>query len=470
MSTHDDWEELIERHLRGELTESEMEQLATRLDSDPAARQAFVQETLWDTRMAEALRGDTASESLERLAVLERQTMNAPANPDQQKSANTTLRFLLVGAVAVIVLLSVGLFQQRAQAERRIAELEEGRVDEIPEPSIAEIIGLSGSLIWTGDRGEIQRELKVGTELPGGTIEGVAPDSWFELKFNDKSTVMISGASMLTFADSGQKVLRLKEGSLSASVVPQPAGKPMLVHTHTALLEVLGTQFDVKASLTSTALNVSEGKVRVKRLSDNGEVDVSANHRLVAEADNELVAVNVPDSISRWKSQLHLKPESYGKWQPATDSKPVSLKAIPLVPPQAPHITLYLAGLSVDRSNDAPVVVQPDSTFIVRGRVQSKARIHFGIRVANSNGEMVGMFRGDWHDKQPLASTDADGRFEEIYHLGKFSIDPAVYDRRDEMAAKPDGLILTGVWAFTYTGGPTGLEIHEIELVPPFKE
>lgn len=172
MSTHEDWEELIERHLRGELTESEMEQLAERLDSDPAARQAFVQETLWDTRMAEALRGDTASESLERLTVPERQTFNPATNPDQQKSANTTLRFLLAGAVAVIVVLSVGLFQQRAQAERRIAELEEGTVDEKSEPSIAKVIGLSGSLIWTGDRGEIQRELKVGTELPGGTIEG----------------------------------------------------------------------------------------------------------------------------------------------------------------------------------------------------------------------------------------------------------------------------------------------------------
>lgn len=461
MSTNDDWQELVERHLRGELTESEMEQVAERLDSDPVARQTFVEEALWDSRVAEVLRDGNTHETSELL------TAKTSTDFDQQKSANTTLRFLLAGAVAVIVVLCLGLYQQQAQAERRIAEIEASTPETKPKPSIAKVIGLSGSLIWTGDRGEIQRELEVGTELPGGTIEGVAPDSWFELRFNDDSTVMISGTSILTFADSGQKVLRLKEGSLSASVEPQPVGKPMMVHTHTALLQVLGTQFDVKAGLTSTALNVSEGKVRVKRLSDNGEVDVPAKHRLIAEADNELIAVNVPDSVSSWKSELHHKRGSYGKWQPATDNKPASLKAIPLIPPQAPHVTLYLAGLPVDRSNDAPVVVQPDSRFVVRGRLRSEARVHFGIRVSNPNGEFAGMFRGDLHDRQPLAKLNNDGHFEEVYDLRDFTVDPAVIERKDELSSKPDGLILNGVWAFTHTGHPSGLEVTEVELIPP---
>lgn len=211
-------------------------------------------------------------------------------------------------------------------------------------------------------------------------------------------------------------------------------------------------------------MHVSEGTVR---LSDSGEVDVPAKHRLIAEADNELVAVSVPDSVSDWKSELHRKPDSYGKWQPTTDDYPAALKAIPLVPPQAPHVTLYLAGLSVNHADDSPVVVLPGSRFIVRGRLQSETRVHFGIRVSHANGEMAGMFRGDLHDKQPQSETDAEGRFEEVYRLENFSIDPAVYDRKDELAEKPDGLILNAVWAFTHTGGPTGLEITEVELIPP---
>lgn len=461
MSTNDDWQELIDRHLRGELTESEMERLAERLDSDPAARQAFVEESLWDTRMADVLRGGSDGKTGEVFAASD------VSSPSQKNSTNTVLRVLLAASIAVIVVLSVGLYQQQAQAERRIAEFESNVPKLKPEPSIAKIIGLSGSLIWTGDRGKIQRELEIGTELPGGTVEGVAPDSWFELQFNDGSTVMISGTSMLTFADAGQKVLRLKVGSLSASVEPQPAGKPMLIHTHTALLQVLGTRFDVEAGLTSTALNVSEGKVRVRRLSDSGEVDVPAQHRLIAEADNELLPVIVPDAVNTWKSQLHLRPGGYGKWLPGTEQRVASQKAIPLVPPEFPDVTLYLMGISVGSSQNSPVVVQPNSRFIVRGRLAKPARVYFGIGMSQANGEFAGKFRGDKAKQQPVSELDAEGRFEVVYQLSDFSLDPCVRDRKDELPARPDGLILNGVWAFTHTGRPSGLEVTEVELIPP---
>ena len=459
MSTNQNWEELIERHLRDELTDAEMEQLTELLDRYADARQRFVEEAQWDTRMTEVLRdGRTATADDDSESVL----LHAV---EDEKSANTLLRFLLAAAIAVIVVLSVGLYQQRALADRRIAEIQASNLK--AKPAIAQVIGLTGSLIWTGDGGEIQRELEVGAKLSGGTIEGVAPDSWFELQFNDGSTVMISGTSMLTFADASQKVLRLKEGSLSARVEPQPDGRPMLIHTHTALLEVLGTRFKVEAGLASTSLNVSEGTVRVRRRSDRSEVDVPAMHRLVAEADNELIAVSAPESVSEWTSELHRKPDSYGKWQPPRAGQPAALKAIPLIPPKFPDIKLYLAGLSVNREDNSPVVVQPGSRFIVRGRLQDAARVHFGIRVSYPNGEMAGMFRGDLHDKQPIATVDAEGYFEEVYQLDHFSIDPSAYERRSELAAKPDGLILNDVWAFTHNGKPSGLEIIDVKLVPP---
>jgi hypothetical protein len=462
MSTNDDdWKEVVERHLRGELTESEMEQLAERLDSDPVTRQSFVEEALWDSRVAEVLRDGNTDETSELL------TAKVATDLDQQKSANTVLRFLLGGTVAVIVVLCLGLYQQQAQAERRIAEFKASTPEAKLKPSIAKIIGLSGSLIWTGDRGSIQRELEVGTELPGGTIEGVAPDSWFELQFNDSSTVMISGTSMLTFADTGQKVLRLKVGSLSANVEPQPVGKPMLVHTHTALLQVLGTRFDVEASLTSTTLNVSEGLVRVKRLSDGREVDVPAKHRVTADADQELTPVLVLDSVHRWKSQLHLRPGEYGKWQPASEQRIASQRAIPYVPSEVHNVTLYLLGIPVGRSVSSPVVVQPDSRFVVRGRLTAPARVFFGIRMSNANGEFAGKFRGDLNDLQPVAELDSDGRFETVFQLSDFTLDPCVRDRKDELPARPDGLILEAVWSFTNTGGPSGLEVTKVELIPP---
>ena len=463
MNDNHEWEELIDCHLRGELDESDKERLAEWLESDVNARKEFVEYVHWDTQLAEALR--ESSDSPRDADVLSAVQANTGG---QWASKAKSLRLMLAAAAVVIVALSAGLIYQQAYPDGGIPEANKTTAQRVgSDVSIARITGLSGSLIWTGDRGQIVRDITVGTELAGGTIEGLAPDSWFELQFHDGSTVMISGTSLLTFADLGQKMLRLREGRLSAKVEPQPDSKPMLIHTRSAVLKVLGTQFDVEADLASTVLTVSEGKVNFRRLSDGSEVDVLAKHHVTTDSDNGLLPVLVPDSVHRWKSQLHLKPESYGKWQPATEQHPASLKAIPLIPPHAPHVTLYLAGLSIDRPDGSPVVVLRVSKFVVRGRLQSEARVHFGIRVIYPNGEFAGMFRGDLHDKQPLAAKDENGRFEEVYSLQHFTVDPAVRDRQDELATKPDGLILDGVWAFTHTGDPSGLEITEVEVIPP---
>ena len=168
--------------------------------------------------------------------------------------------------------------------------------------NIARITGMNGTLTWIGDGGQIvqgagssQTEtrwsnvLSEGAELPGGTIEGMAPDSWFELEFHDGSTGMISGDSILTFSDERQKELRLKQGRFSADVRPQPEGKPMLIHTPAAVLEVIGTQFDVEAGPESTMLYVREGKVQIRRVGDGKTVDVPAGHRVVAAADSDML-------------------------------------------------------------------------------------------------------------------------------------------------------------------------------------
>ena len=71
----------------------------------------------------------------------------------------------------------------------------------------------------------------VGAEPPGGTIEGMVPGSWFELEFNDGSTVTMSGNPTLTFSDHGQKKLYLKEGNVSGNVKPQPVGNVIIIVT-----------------------------------------------------------------------------------------------------------------------------------------------------------------------------------------------------------------------------------------------
>jgi hypothetical protein len=100
---------------------------------------------------------------------------------------------------------------------------------------------------------------------------------------------MIFGDSILTFSDQGQKELRLKQGRFSATVVPQPADEPMLIHTPVADLKVIGTQFDVEAGPETTRLYVREGKVRIRRVSDGKTVDVPADHRVVVTSDSDML-------------------------------------------------------------------------------------------------------------------------------------------------------------------------------------
>ena len=83
------------------------------------------------------------------------------------------------------------------------------------------------------------------------------------------------------------------------------------------------------------------------------------------------------------------------------------------------------------------------------------------------NGEFAGKFRGDLDGQQPISEPDEDGQFEVVFRIGDFTLDPCVRDRKEELAARPNDLVLNGVWAFTHTGGSSGLEVSEVELMPP---
>ena len=262
-----DWEFVIGRHLDGVATAEEVMALSAKLESDEHARLLYlrlagIHAELATGALSEPAGGETEDQLRDLVVQLESSVKRRKDldGVSDQRWPKSTLQRLLAVAAGVITVLSVGLVYQLSYPGQGIREAS-NIVTHLPitDVPIATITGLSGSLIWTGDRGQIVRDIKVGRELAGGTIEGVAPDSWFELQFNDGSTVMISGTSMLTFADTGQKQLRLREGTFSANVVPQPNGKPMLIHTPSTLLEVLGTQFDVEANMASTVLNVNEG-------------------------------------------------------------------------------------------------------------------------------------------------------------------------------------------------------------------
>ncbi len=440
------FEELIERHLRGELTEAEQEHLAERLDSDPGARREFVEQVQWDTRLAEVLR--ESSGEVDSIGIPAEATRVRPSHQGSERRRRV-LRGALTGALLAstlaLIAIAVGLSRQQPAVD----------------PMIATITGINGPVQWTGDGGRVYRDLQVGTKMPGGTVEGLGLDAWFELRFNDGSTVRISRNAVLTFSDYGQKVLHLKEGTLSANVSPQPDGKPMLIHTRSAELEVVGTEFEVEAEPWSTILDVNEGKVRVERLSDGRSVEVPANYRVVAAADRDLEPVKLPDSVGQWHSGLERGPDNvYGQWKAGIDGSAARLKAVPFVTEQ--EWTIYALGIGVSCGDNPPVLMQPGSHIRVRGRMTSSHDLFVGMTVRQANGEFAGRFQ----EYRAADVFPAGEEFEITLPLDKFWLDPTLEPVKDKLPAVPFGLVVESVWCHSLFDS-VGLEVTKMELIPP---
>jgi ferric-dicitrate binding protein FerR (iron transport regulator) len=270
------FEQRIMAWLDGRINEAESEKLQQELRDSEEARTAFRLYTELDAVIRET--ADTQG-----VGTISNTVRSAPSS-DKPKTS-IYLKVALSIAALVIFALTATLWIQQANRSRKIAH----------------VTGLNGTLTWIGDGGELVQAsdtLQVPTswvnvlsedgELSGGTIEGTAADSWFELKFYDRSTIMIFGKSNLTFSDHGQKILHLKQGRFSASVVPQPPSKPLVIHTPVATLTVIGTQFDLEAGPKSTMLYVRQGKVQISRRSDGKTVGVPAGHRVVISSGSNM--------------------------------------------------------------------------------------------------------------------------------------------------------------------------------------
>lgn len=307
--------------------------------------------------------------------------------------------------------------------------------------NIATIGDMSGPALWTGDGGRVIKDLQAGTKLSGGTLEGTSPSSWVELRFNDGSTVTLSGDSMLTFSDLGHKELHLKRGGLSADVTPQST--PMLVHTRTAMLTVLGTRFDVETELAATTLNVSEGLVGIRRISDGKSVDVPANHRVVAAADVELNPARLPAPVHEWRSEMGNGPKRmYGKWLPEAGEHGGRLWAIPYVTEQ--DKTIFTSSMSVSRS-ETPVVLKSNSEIRVQGRLKKDSHVFVGLTLRHPTGEFAGRFQ----IHKSATEFAAGEEFEMALPLKDFQLDPSLKHVQSELPARPDGLVIDAIWCHT---------------------
>lgn len=298
-----------------------------------------------------------------------------------------------------------------------------------PETPIARIQSVHGEVQWAGDGGKLQNAWP-GQRIRGGTVETLSADAWAVVEFADGSAITVLGQSelMVTEDDERRKVLRLNGGVMSADVQPQPKGLPMLVRTPAAEIEVVGTQFNLDAESSRTTLAVSEGLVRLMRLTDGEVVDVPANHQAVAsvEEDSGLQVTTRGPASSSWHSEL-AKDANHGKWVPdlwaladklkkavasgelnrkeavanykaaaELDDDAGMLYAMPWLRKQlkagSNTDVSYLAALSVTRGQSAPVVANSRSKFRIVGQAAASVAVTFGITTLGPDGSFAGKY------------------------------------------------------------------------------
>jgi len=433
MNTHD-WQSVIGRYLDGVAAPDEVASLSAQLESDAETRKLYLQMA----RVHATLTADDLPESSEESGIA------CQACGDLSGAGGRPRRWLAMSgiAAAVAIALVAGFLLMRPSAE----------------PAIVTITEMNGALQWTGDGGRVVRDFDAGSSFPGGTLESLSADSWAVLTFRDGSTVTVSGQSTLTISEDQQKQIHLRKGSVSARVAAQTQGRPMLIHTPTAKLEVLGTQLNVEAEAASTTLRVNEGRVRATRLSDGSVADVPSDHQVIVSASRrvELTVRRRPESVRSWKSRLPVG-AIYGQWIPGSKAASGALRAAPvLLNPEKNPITLHLASISACRGSAPPVAPASGGSFRIRGRIEASGDLYFGLTMKHIKGG----FAGKYVTVRKVSLADkTDQRLEIELPLDDFR------PQEKEFPVSPVGLELVDLWCFTYNQDAE-LSITSVELLP----
>ena len=137
-------------------------------------------------------------------------------------------------------------------------------------------------------RGSGVRTLQVGDVLRSDDTLTTAPEEEAALRYSDGTELRLAGDTSVTFLgeESSQgKRVNLSWGTVIAEVVPQPVGRPMVLTTPLSSATVRGTRLWLSGDPDSTRLDVIEGVVELKRLSDGEVLPVKSREYAVATAE-----------------------------------------------------------------------------------------------------------------------------------------------------------------------------------------
>jgi ferric-dicitrate binding protein FerR (iron transport regulator) len=432
MNSRPDLERLLLRYLDGTLSRGEVTELESWLRSDADAR-ALLRAV---SEQAVAM-GDLARErGLRRpVAALEQRVVHGRF---------ASARWLALAALLVLAGFLAAFWL--VEGNRAVVEVEE----------------VTGALNWTSPTGEMRVGLEGRVGLRAGTFETAGEGAMAQLRFSDGTRVTLGSSTKVALADDGQKQVRLLAGSLTFEVVPQPTGRPMMVRTPTATLEVLGTVFSVAASDEQTTLRVAEGRVRLRRLTDGDMVEVASRQTVVAALE-QTRSLKTSDGCTppvSWRRTFEQPPPAHckGEWHPASEAEPAFVRAVPCVAGQrADGMSVRHFGVTARGEGAHLVTLVPDSVVRLRWRTAQPAALRVMLTVLKPDGRFGGNF------ETSLASNSAppgsDGWRSAALPVSSFR--PLVAKH----PTPPERGQVCLVFVTTYEK-PAGLEVAELAIEP----
>jgi hypothetical protein len=274
-----DGHELIDSYLDDELTSDEEARLADWLSADRDNMRAFVR----SAHLHRQLR-----------SIMLAHPFHAGADAVVKKAERTTLLSSIASTVlalrpawlpiaaCLVLLIGTGVWFFGAT---------------MGQPNLVEVHGAGLSILRAGQSIPVVAGMRLQTadvlRAPTNVtaIIGFAPEA---------TRVTLHPGTELTLAEMSRgKHFDLRVGKLEASITRQRPFHPMIISTPQAQARVVGTRFTLAVTTNATRLDVTEGKVKFTRKTDEMAVKVGAGHYAVATANYELAALPFTGAILR---------------------------------------------------------------------------------------------------------------------------------------------------------------------------
>ena len=423
------------RYAEGSLSDAEMALFEARLASEPALRDDL--RSLAEQAFAigeHARNAEAISEIKNHSGII--------AFP--QKSRASWKRYLPWAAAAVLVISAMPFLLKKISQPEAIVE-------------VMEVIGPAS---WISEDGASTVMLGKGMRLPAGALELSSESGLARFRYDDGSTLTFSGVSeaIITQAETSGKSLRMRRGQLAAKVSPQDPKAAMRIETPTAKVTVLGTQFSLNVEEEKTGLAVSEGMVRMRRLSDGQEQNVATGRLLTStlEPQAEFIPTALPKVENVWTSDFTTMPESsYGEWiSPGDQQAQGAIGAKAFVAARKPDGGIVMHYGIKWKREPGFAILHDDSVLRMKVRAKTAAGIQVMFITRMSDSTFTGNFEADPIRILP----DANGAWQEIeIPISKMR------SLKSEYPEIPSGAMV-GAFIITTFQKDAGLQIAQLSL------